>query len=169
MDERRLAYVWSEVRVYLVSPPAHVTINHKPALWTTEQSRTRGALSCERSRMTAYFRGEHHPQQVLLPRVGYIALAGDAVVGYTAGHRTTRHGCAGEIQYLFVAPAYRRRGVATALLQRLAEWFRQISANNVCVCVDADSPDAEPFYDSVGASRLKRYWRVWNDIGVLCR
>jgi GNAT superfamily N-acetyltransferase len=43
-------------------------------------------------------------------------LAGDAVVGYIAGHRTTRHHCAGEVQYLFVAPAYRRRGVATALL-----------------------------------------------------
>jgi GNAT superfamily N-acetyltransferase len=120
-------------------------------------------------RMAAYFSGEHHPQQALLPCVGYVALVGDVVIGYIAGHRTTRHGCTGEVQYLFVAPAYRRRGVATALLRLLADWFRKESAQRVCVCVDADSPAAQPFYDSVGALSLKKYWRVWEDIGVLCR
>ena len=43
--------------------------------------------------MAAYFNGQHHPQQALLPRVGYVALAGDAVIGYIAGNRTTRHAC----------------------------------------------------------------------------
>ena len=117
--------------------------------------------------MAAYFRGEHHPQQALLPRVGFVASEGDALIGYIAGHRTTRHGCAGEVQYLFVAPAYRRRGVATALLKLLALWFREQSARRVCVCVDADSPAAQPFYDAAGASSLKKFWRVWEDIGVL--
>jgi hypothetical protein len=56
-------------------------------------------------RMAAYFNGEHHPQQALLPRVGFVAVAADAVVGYVAGHLTTRCGYAGEVQYLFVAPA----------------------------------------------------------------
>ncbi|MGH9347263.1 MAG: GNAT family N-acetyltransferase [Vicinamibacterales bacterium] len=59
--------------------------------------------------MEAYFNGQHHPQQALLPRTGYVALNGDQVIGYIAGHRTNRHGCAAEVQYLFVAPAYRRR------------------------------------------------------------
>lgn len=121
------------------------------------------------TRMAAYLDREHHPHEAQLPRVGYVALAGDEIIGYIAGHRTTRHGCAGEVQYLFVAPAHRRRGIATALLALLADWFREQSVKRVCVCIDADSPSAQPFYASLGASSLKPYWRVWEDIGLLCR
>jgi len=46
-------------------------------------------------RMAAYFEGQHHPQQALLPRVGYVAWAGAAVDGYIAGHRTHRYDCEG--------------------------------------------------------------------------
>lgn len=55
------------------------------------------------TRMAAYFAGNHHPQEALAPRVGYVAIVDEAVVGYIAGHRTTRHGCAGELQYFFVS------------------------------------------------------------------
>ena len=58
-------------------------------------------------RMAAYFDGEHHPQQALPSRVGYVALVPEGVIGYIAGHLTTRHGCDGEVQYLFVAPEFR--------------------------------------------------------------
>ena len=118
-------------------------------------------------RMSAYFAGQHHPHQALLPRIGYIALAADSVAGYVAGHLTTRHACAGEVQYLFVASAYRRRGIGTALLRLLADWFQKQAAAKVCVCVNPDSPAAEPFYRSLGASPFRRYWYAWDDIGVL--
>jgi GNAT superfamily N-acetyltransferase len=118
-------------------------------------------------RMTAYFDGQHHPQQALLPRNGYVALAGETVVGYIAGHRTTRYGCAGEVQYLFVAPACRRRGIAAALIRLLAGWFGEQGVAKVCVNVDIDSPAAEPFYVSVGASALNRHWYVWEDISIV--
>lgn len=121
------------------------------------------------TRMAAYFDGQHHPQQALSARVGYVALAGDGVIGYIGGHRTTRHGCAGEVQYLFVAPAYRRRGIASALIRLLAKWFQEQRAAKVCVGVAADSPAARPFYDSLGASALKKYWYAWEDIAVLLR
>jgi GNAT superfamily N-acetyltransferase len=120
------------------------------------------------TRMAAYFRAEHHPGQALLPRVGFVALAEDTVVGYVAGHRTTRHGCAGELQYLFVAPAYRRRGVAARLVGLLAAWFSDQSVHKVCVCLDADSPAAQPFYDRMGATPFKKYWRIWENITTLC-
>jgi len=115
-------------------------------------------------RMTAYFNGEHHPGEALAPRIGFVALAGDRVIGYIAGHRTTRHGCAGEVQYLFVAPAYRRRGIATGLLRELAQWFKDRGARSVCVNVAPDSPAAKPFYESVGASPIKKFWYAWDDI-----
>jgi ribosomal protein S18 acetylase RimI-like enzyme len=121
-------------------------------------------------RMAAYFEGQHHPQQGLAPRTGYVARVGDKVVGYIAGHLTTRHNCAGELQYLFVAPAHRRRGLGTELLRLMAEWFREHDACRVCVCVDADSPAAPPFYRSSGASQISetlRFWYVWENIGLL--
>lgn len=117
--------------------------------------------------MAAYFDGKHHPQQALPPRIGYVALVRDGVIGYIAGHLTTRHGCAGEVQYLFVSPDFRRRGVATALLRLLADWFGSGCAQKVCVCVDADSPAAKPFYESAGASPFMRLWYGWDDISVL--
>jgi GNAT superfamily N-acetyltransferase len=118
-------------------------------------------------RMAAYFDGRHHPQQALLPRVGYVALTGDTVVGYIAGHRTTRYACAGELQYLYVASAYRRRGIASALLRLLARWFQEQGAARVCVNVNLESPPAQPFYVSQAASALNKYWYVWEDIGVV--
>jgi GNAT superfamily N-acetyltransferase len=120
--------------------------------------------------MAAYFDRQHRPQQALPPRVGYVALNNDAVIGYIAGHPTTRHGCAGEVQYLFVAPAYRRRGIGTALLRLLAKWFVDHAAEKVCVGVAADSPAAaQPSYEIVGAARFKGYWYAWEDIGAVLR
>lgn len=121
-------------------------------------------------RMAAYFEGRHHPQQALPERVGYIALANDVVVGYIAGHRTTRHGCAGEVQYLFVSGAFRRRGIGTTLMRLLADWFQAHGAQKVCVAVADDSPpEARPFFESVGASPFKKHWYAWQDIEVQYR
>ena len=121
------------------------------------------------TRMAAYFAGNHHPQQALAPRVGYVATADEIVVGYIAGHRTTRHGCAGELQYFFVSPKFRRRGIATKLIRLLAQWFRAQGVDSVCVALAGDSPpQAKPFCESVGATPLKKYWYVWPNIGTLC-
>jgi GNAT superfamily N-acetyltransferase len=136
-------------------------------------------LSCHRTdpvnstpdnRIAAYFDREHHPQQALPARIGYVALSKDQIVGYIAGHRTTRHGCAGEVQYLFVASEYRRRGIATRLLEMLAEWFTAEDAARVCVALAGDSPiEAQPFYEHAEARPLKRFWYGWEDISVVLR
>lgn len=118
-------------------------------------------------RMAAYFAGEHHPQQALLPRTGFVALAEGEVIGYIAGHLTTRHGCAGEVQYLYVAPPYRHRGIGTALLHDLAAWFQARHARKVCVALADDSPpEARPFYESAGAAPLRKHWYGWEDIAA---
>lgn len=121
-------------------------------------------------RMAAYFDGKHHPQNALAARVGYVAIANDVVVGYIAGHQTTRHGCAGELQYFFVSPDFRRRGIGIRLLKLLAEWFHTRGVERVCVALAADSPpQAKPFCESAGAIPLKKYWYVWPNISTLCR
>jgi GNAT superfamily N-acetyltransferase len=116
-------------------------------------------------RMAAYLDGRHHPHLALRPRTAYLALAGDHVVGYIGGHATRRHDCAGEVQYLYVAPTHRRLGVASELLRLLAGWFCDRDMRRVCVNVNTDSEGAEPFYRRHGAQALNKHWYVWEDIG----
>ena len=116
------------------------------------------------SRMTAYIEGRHHPQQALAERVAFVAAHDDRVVGYIAGHRTTRFGYEGELQYLYVTPSYRRAGVATGLWQKLVDWFVRQGIHRVCVNVNVESPGAALFYDSAGAKPLNSYWYAWDNI-----
>jgi len=119
-------------------------------------------------RMAAYLDGHHHPRQALLPRVAFVALVGTTVVGYIGGHLTRRYQCDGELQYLFVAPQYRRTGIASELLRLLAPWFAHEGARKVCVNVDPDNGDARAFYTLHGAISLHPFWLVWNDIRAVC-
>jgi GNAT superfamily N-acetyltransferase len=118
-------------------------------------------------RMAAYLEGRHHPQQALSPRAAWIATEGAETIGYVAGHLTHRFGCDGELQYLYVAPPYRRNGVARALVTHLAAWFAEQGARRVCVNVDTDSPGAQQFYASLGAEEVRPHWMAWRDIGSL--
>ncbi len=118
-------------------------------------------------RMAAYLNGTHHPQQALSARTALVAMSGADVVGYIAGHATTRFDCAGEVQYLYVAPAFRRRGVAKGMLRRLASWFAAQQIDRVCVNVNPDSQGAAPFYRRLGATPINAHWCIWQDIGAL--
>jgi GNAT superfamily N-acetyltransferase len=118
-------------------------------------------------RMRAYFDGAYHPGDALSPRAGFVALDGETMVGYVAGHHTTRMHADAEIEYLFVAPSHRRRGVATELLRYQARWFVETGAPNVIVNADPDSPGATELYLACGASLINRHWLRWNDIAAL--
>lgn len=117
------------------------------------------------ARMAAYLEGRHHPQQALAARTAFVALIGAEVVGYIAGHETTRYGCNGEVQYLYIAQRLRRQGVARTLLQSLAAWFADRGIRRVCVNADVESPGAVPFYVAAGAVPLNTFWYMWEDIG----
>lgn len=103
--------------------------------------------------MSRYLQGEHHPQQALSPRVAYVA-----------GHLTRRHDCDGEVQYLFVAPEHRGRGIASELLRVLADWFVAQDASRICVNVAPDHVPARALYAHLGAVELSKCWLVWSDI-----
>jgi GNAT superfamily N-acetyltransferase len=154
-----------------------VTLDDRPIHLRVATSADAGAMAqCRLSdpaagpadpRVAAYFNGLHHPHRALPPRIGFMALDAEHVIGYTAGHLTTRFGYQGELQYLFVALEYRRRGVATTLVQRLAEWFRKHDATRVCVDVNLDSLAAKPFYERLGARPFKPHWWGWDDFRVV--
>jgi ribosomal protein S18 acetylase RimI-like enzyme len=117
-------------------------------------------------RMAAYFQGTYSPGDVIpgSPRTGFVAFDGDEMVGYIAGHHTTRMHADAEIEYLFVAPSHRRRGVATELVRLQARWFVESGAINVIVNADPDSPGATELYLACGANVINRHWLRWNDI-----
>jgi ribosomal protein S18 acetylase RimI-like enzyme len=118
-------------------------------------------------RITRYMNRQHHPQKALMPRVTYLALAGDTVVGFISGHLTTRYSCNGEVQWLNVAAAWRRSGAASGLLRLLAQWFLEQNATKVCVNVDPSNVAARLFYRKHLATNLNEHWMVWNNILVV--
>lgn len=114
-------------------------------------------------RMLQYLAGQHHPQQALPPRVMWMATEKKSPIGYIAGHLTTRFGCDGELQWIYIIQSRRRLGVASSLLHHMAQWFVEHEARRVCVDVGDDN--ARPFYRRHGAVDLSRHWMVWDDIG----
>ncbi|MGA2597063.1 MAG: GNAT family N-acetyltransferase [Bryobacteraceae bacterium] len=119
------------------------------------------------ARIAAYLNGELHPQKSLLPRVGYVALDGDSVVGFAAGHLTQRLGCDGELEWINVTSEYRGKSVASKLVRLLAAWFVERKALKVCVNVAPENITATRFYMRHGAQRMNRHWLVWNDISAV--
>ena len=119
------------------------------------------------ARMARYLDGEHHPQKALAPRVAYIALDGDTLVGYIGGHLSQRYKCHGELQYLYVVPQNRRAGVATELLRRLAAWFGEHDASRVCVGADEENTGALAFLAHHGAANHTSCFLVWQDISAV--
>ncbi|HUK30986.1 MAG TPA: GNAT family N-acetyltransferase [Candidatus Acidoferrum sp.] len=119
------------------------------------------------TRIAAYMDGELHPQLALMPRVNFVAIEGDSVVGLIAGHLTTRHACDGELEWIDVIAEKRGSGVASELLRHLARWFVEKKAPRICVDVDPGNTVARRFYVRNGAEELKPHWLVWNDIGTI--
>src|SRR5467141_1079358 len=99
-----------------------------------------------RVRISRYRHRELHPQQAVLPRVIYVALERDSLVGFIAGHLTRRYACEGELEWINVIPPSRGGGIASELLRRLAAWFTEQKASRICVDVDPANTTARRFY-----------------------
>jgi ribosomal protein S18 acetylase RimI-like enzyme len=120
-------------------------------------------------RIAGYADCELHPGQALKPRIIYVASEGDSIVGFIAGHLTRRHGCNGELEWIDVVPDYRRHGIASELLRRLAKWFAEQGASKIRVDVDPANKSARGFYTKQGAENLNPHWLVWSDITTVIR
>jgi GNAT superfamily N-acetyltransferase len=91
------------------------------------------------SRIEAYLRGDHSPQKALSARTAFVAEDDGTVVGFVSGHRTSRYGCDGELQWINVAKEHRGCGIAGKLLETIANWFAQQHALRICVNVDPNN------------------------------
>jgi GNAT superfamily N-acetyltransferase len=117
-----------------------------------------------KDRILRYLTHQLHPKEALRPRVAFVAVEREHVVGLIAGHLSTRFGCDGELEWISVRQKYRRHGFASQLLRRLAEWFAAGGVQRVCVNVDPSNHSARRFYSRHGAKDLRPHWMVWEDI-----
>ena len=118
-----------------------------------------------RERIRQYLGASLTPRESFAPRIAYVGVESDRVVGLIAGHLTRRFGCEGEVEWISVRAEFRKRGVAAALLDLLGKWFVEQGARRICVDVEPSNSVARRFYARHGATDLKPHWMVWKDIG----
>lgn len=118
-------------------------------------------------RIGAYLAGNISAQYALPGHAVFVAETADQVVGLIAGHRTTRHQCQGELEWIDVFAPYRRRGIAGRMIVTLAGWFVEQQALRVCIDVKPDNFIARGLYAKYGARPLNPHWMVWEDVRVV--
>jgi GNAT superfamily N-acetyltransferase len=113
-------------------------------------------------RIEKYSQGIANPQHALQPRVIYVAIQMDKVIGFIAGHLTERLACDGELQWIDTALEWQGNGIGSELFQILGSWFIERQAYKICV--DPGSEEARSFYFKKGAKDLNAHWIYWEDI-----
>ena len=91
-------------------------------------------------RVAGYLSGTYHPSFALDDRSMFVALDQSQIIGFSAGHRSTRMGCLAELQWTFVLPERQRQGIGAPLLSLLQAWFRSHQATRVIVDAAPNNP-----------------------------
>lgn len=113
-------------------------------------------------RWRIYLRGEA-PVTSRRERRVFKSLSEGGMVGYIAGHLTTRWDMDAEIQSFYVLRTWQRQGIGSALFSAMAEWLVASGARRVCVGIAAENP-YRGFYEKHGARYLNPHWMYWSDI-----
>ncbi|MEW6032886.1 MAG: GNAT family N-acetyltransferase [Bacillota bacterium] len=81
------------------------------------------------------------------PGTSFVARAGGRVIGAVLGAWDGRRGY---LHHLAVDPAWRRRGLGTALTRRALEALREVGAGKVHIFVHVENVEAVEFYERLG-------------------
>ncbi|MBW4891254.1 GNAT family N-acetyltransferase [Mucilaginibacter sp. HMF5004] len=99
-------------------------------------------------------------------RVVYKAVLNGHIIGYVAGHLTTRYEKDAEIQAFYLLKEQQRKGYGTKMLAHLLDWFKQFNVKSVCVGIDKDNP-YQQFYLKHGGEHINEHWIGWDDVVAL--
>jgi len=113
-------------------------------------------------RWRTYFRAES-PQTSKPERVVFKAVLEGKLIGYIAGHLTTRYNKDAEIQSFYVLKQHQRKGIGKLLLSKFTEWLETRQAKSLCVGI-AENNLYKAFYLKHGGQFLNEHWIVWDDI-----
>jgi ribosomal protein S18 acetylase RimI-like enzyme len=117
------------------------------------------------SRWSTYFKGQS-PQTSKPDRLILKAVINNKIVGYLAGHLTTRYNLDAEIQSFYILKQQQRLGLGKKLLTEFAKWL--VSKNVASLCVGIASTNKyKAFYIKNGGQYLNDHWIYWTDIKEL--
>lgn len=113
-------------------------------------------------RWKTYFAGtspsSSEPERIVLG-----AMDANTLIGYIAGHHTSRFGMDMEIQSFYVLKQWQRKSVGTDLLLRFSAWANEKGYTSTCVGVSPLNP-YRSFYLKFGATERNQHWLEWKDL-----
>ncbi len=113
-------------------------------------------------RWVTYFQGQS-PQTSKPERVVFKVMSNDRIVGYLAGHLTTRFNLDAEIQSFYILKSYQRQGLGTRLLRHFVEWLISKKVTTLCVGI-APLNKYKAFYLKHNGQYIDDHWVYWADI-----
>jgi GNAT superfamily N-acetyltransferase len=91
------------------------------------------------------------------PHVMFLACAGDALCGMAYGLLDRERTEAGRVGGMWVAPAWRRRGVGRMLLRAVEDWARERGLHRLGLWAPSHSPAAIALYCQAGFRETGRH------------
>ncbi|MDX2163732.1 MAG: GNAT family N-acetyltransferase [bacterium] len=120
-------------------------------LWDQHVAEVGGAAFDEAARMRIF--GGLCRCLPAVTSVCYVAETDGKIVGFIVAALSESalwQGQAGDIEELFVLPAYRRRRVATGLVNTVSGWLRAKGAGVLRVNADVSAADVQAFWSAMG-------------------
>jgi GNAT superfamily N-acetyltransferase len=118
------------------------------------------------ARWQGYLSGTASPQHAKAERQAFKAIHCGRLIGFIAGHLTTRHNRDAEIQLFYVLKEHQRAGVGRKLLIEMVNWFVNQHAGSACVGIAPENP-YQRFYLKFGGTYLNPHWIVWDNLSSL--
>lgn len=116
-------------------------------------------------RWHTYFDGAS-PVSAKPQRIVFKAIKDKQIVGFIAGHLTTRYHKDAEIQSFYVLKDEQRHGIGSALLEKLLTWLKVQKAKSLCVGIFPQNPYLV-FYLKFGGLHLNPHWIYWDDLSLV--
>jgi GNAT superfamily N-acetyltransferase len=118
------------------------------------------------ARWQGYLSGTTSPQCAKAERQAFKAIDSGRLIGFIAGHLTTRFERDAEIQLFYVLREHQRAGVGAKLLVEMVNWFVNQNARSACVGIAVENP-YQRFYLKFGGIHLNPHWIVLDDLNAL--
>jgi GNAT superfamily N-acetyltransferase len=126
--------------------------------------------SAQRAELTARYKTEDSEpgvkptaESVVVFLIAYV----DGVPAGCGGLRELDNG-GFEVKRMYVTPAQRGTGIATAVLTGLEEWARAQSATELVLETGTAQPDAMRFYEREGYSRIENFGAYVGELLSVC-
>lgn len=103
------------------------------------------------------------PERRILKAVNNIRI-----IGYLAGHLSTRYNMDAEIQSVYILKQEQNNGIGTKLLAEFVKWLISLDARTLCVGFNPGNP-YKAFYLKHGGQYLNEHWIFWPDITQLLK